>query len=125
MSVSTPRRIPLPMIRPHGKLVKQKEPTDWCSPIVPVLKPNGDVTLCVNLKKLNMAIERERFIIPTMQDIFHNMSGSTVFTSLDAASGYWQMRLDESSSKLTTFITPFGRYRFARVPFGISIASEI
>ena len=53
------------------------------------------------------------------------MNGSAVFTSLDAASGYWQMPLDENSSKLTTFITPFGRYRFTRVPFGISIASEI
>ena len=53
------------------------------------------------------------------------MNGSKIFTSLDAASGYWQMPLDEDSSKLTTFITPFGRYRFTRVPFGISIASEI
>ena len=134
-SVSTPRRIPLPMMAKvenelnrmenEGVIIKQTEPTEWCSPIVPVLKPNGQVRLCVDLKKLNMAIERERYVIPTLQDIFHNMNGSAVFTSLDAASGYWQMPLDENSSKLTTFITPFGRYRFTRVPFGISIASEI
>ena len=134
-SVSTPRRIPLPMMAKvenelnrmenEGVIIKQTEPTEWCSPIVPVLKPNGQVRLCVDLKKLNMAIERERYVIPTLQDIFHNMNGSAVFTSLDAASGYWQMPLDENSSKLTTFITPFGRYRFTRVPFGISIVSEI
>ena len=134
-SVSTPRRIPLPMMAKvenelnrmenEGVIIKQTEPTEWCSPIVPVLKPNGQVRLCVDLKKLNMAIERERYVIPTLQDTFHNMNGSAVFTSLDAASGYWQMPLDENSSKLTTFITPFGRYRFTRVPFGISIASEI
>ena len=134
-SVSTPRRIPLPMMAKvenelnrmenEGVIIKQTEPTEWCSLIVPVLKPNGQVRLCVDLKKLNMAIERERYVIPTLQDIFHNMNGSAVFTSLDTASGYWQMPLDENSSKLTTFITPFGRYRFTRVPFGISIASEI
>ena len=134
-SVSTPRRIPLPMMAKvenelnrmenEGVIIKQTEPTEWCSPIVPVLKPNGQVRLCVDLKTLNMAIERERYVIPTLQDIFHNMNGSAVFTSLDAASGYWQMPLDENSSKLTMFITPFGRYRFTRVPFGISIASEI
>ena len=134
-SVSTPRRIPLPMMAKvenelnrmenEGVIINQTEPTEWCSPIVSVLKPNGQVRLCVDLKKLNMAIERERYVIPTLQDIFHNMNGSAVFTSLDAASGYWQMPLDENSSKLTTFITPFGRYRFTRVPFGISIASEI
>ena len=52
-----------------------------------------------------MAIERERYVIPTLQDIFHNMNGSAVFTSLDAASGYWQMPLDENSSKLTFNVT--------------------
>ena len=87
----------------EGVIVKQREPAEWCSPIVPVLKPNGQVRLYVDLKKLNMAIERERYVILTLQDIFHNMNGSTVFTSFDVASGYWQMPLDENSSKLTTF----------------------
>ena len=51
---------------------------------------------------------------------FHKLSGSTLFTSLNASSGYWQMPLDKASSRLKTFITPFGRLRFRRVPFGIS-----
>ena len=63
--------------------------------------------------------------LPTIDDILHKLAGATVFSSLDASSGYWQLPLSEESSLLTTFITPFGRYRFTRVPFGISSASEI
>ncbi|KAK5893905.1 hypothetical protein CgunFtcFv8_006733 [Champsocephalus gunnari] len=53
------------------------------------------------------------------------LSGSTVFSSLDAASGFWQIPLDRDSQRLTTFITPYGRYCFKRLPFGISSAPEI
>ena len=85
----------------------------------------GKVLLCVDFKKLNGAIKRVLFILPTPDTIFSGMKGSKVFSTLDAVSGYWQMPLDESSSELTTFITESGRYRFTRLPFGISIASEV
>ncbi len=134
-SISTPRRIPLPLVPKVkeeidkmlkvGVIVEEEGPTDWCSPIVPVTKPNGRIRICVDLKKLNQAVKRERFVIPTVEDILGRMSGSVMFSHLDASSGYWQMPLDEQSSRLTTFITPFGRYRFTRVPFGITSASEI
>ena len=53
------------------------------------------------------------------------LSDGTVFSSLDAASGFWQIPLDSECVKLTTFITPFGRYCFNRLPFGITSAPEI
>ena len=55
----------------------------------------------------------------------YKLSGAKVFTTLDASSGYWQLVLEEDSSKLTKFITPYGRYRFRRLPLGICSASEI
>ena len=61
----------------------------------------------------------------TTEEVVQNMPGAKVFSKLDATSGYWQLKLDEESSKLCTFNTPFGRYRFLRVPFGIVSASEI
>ena len=79
----------------------------------------------MDLKRLNRAVKRERYILPTIDDLMHKMKGSTVFTKLDATSGFWQLPLDSETAKLTTFITPFGRYFFRRLPFGISLAPEI
>ena len=53
------------------------------------------------------------------------MPGARYFSTIDARSGYWQILLDEESSKLTTFNTPFGRFRFTRIPFGIRSAQEV
>jgi hypothetical protein len=52
-------------------------------------------------------------------------AGATVFSKLDASSGFWQLNLDNESSDLCTFNTQFGRYRYSRLPFGISSAPEI
>ena len=134
--VHTARRIPVPLIpkvtkelermEKAGVIRKITEPTEWCSPIVVVPKKDKEeVRLCVDLRQLNKNIKRERYILPTLDDITSLLNGATVFTSLDAASGYYQMKLHPDSSKLTTFIAPSGRYCFRRVPFGISLASEI
>ena len=57
--------------------------------------------------------------MPTLEDALLKMTGAKFFSKLDARSGYWQLNLSPESSYLTTFNTPFGRYRFLRVPFGI------
>ncbi len=56
---------------------------------------------------------------------YTGLRGSTLFCSLDIASGFWQIPLDEVSARLTTFITPLGRICFKRLPFGITAAPEI
>ena len=94
--------------------------------MVPVIKKkSGDVRICVDLKHLNESIVRERYIIPSKDEILGQLAGAAVFSSLDAESGFWQIPLDEESQKMTTFITPFGRYCYQRLPFGISSAPEI
>ena len=108
-----------------GIIVKVTEPTDWCAPIVPVIKKNGDVRICVDLKKLNKAVKREHFMLPNLDDISPKLCGATVFSKLDASSGFHQLPLEEDSCHLTTFITPFGRYCYRFVPFGITSAPEI
>ena len=129
------RRIPIPLLpkveielrrmEKEVVIVKVEEPTEWCSPIVVVPKKTGQVRICVDLKELNKCVKREQFLIPTIDDILPKLSGAEVFSSLDASSGYWQIPLDDESSKLTTFITPAGRFCFKRLPFGITSASEI
>ena len=63
--------------------------------------------------------------MPTVDEILSKLTGATVFSKLDASSGYWQVKVDEPSSKLLTFNTPFGRYRFKRLPFGIHSAADV
>lgn len=93
--------------------------------MVPVMKPNGKMRICVDLKRLHENVKRERFILPTTDEVLAKLAGSKIFSSLDATIGFWQIPLHSESSLLTTFITPFARYCFKRLPFGISIAPEI
>lgn len=105
-----------------GIIEKVTQPTEWCAAMVPVLKPSKrEVRLCADLRKLNKAVKREKYILPTVEEIMPRLAGSKVFTSLDAASGFYQIPLHEESRMLTTFITPFGRYAFCCLPFVITV----
>ena len=101
------------------------EPTDWVSSIVVVQKQNGELRICLDPHDLNKAIKREHYNLPTTDEILANMPNAKYFTKLDASKAFWQIQVDEESSKLLTFNTPNGRYRFKRLPFGIHSASEI
>ena len=68
---------------------------------------------------------REHYPMRTIEEVIKRMPNATFFTVLDASNAYWQIPLDERSSYLTTFGTPYGRYRFKRLPFGIKSAAEV
>ena len=108
-----------------GVLCKVDQPTDWVNNLVVVEKCNGSLRLCLDPKDLNKAIKREHYKIPTIQEISSELAGKKVFSTLNLKDGYWQIELDRESSLLCTLATPFGRYRFTRMPFGISSASEV
>ena len=100
------------------------EPTRWCAATVVVPKGNGKVRICVDLTHLNRSVLRERHPLPAVEQSLVQLAGAVVFTTLDANSGFCQIPLDRESALLTTFITPFGRYCFHRLPFGITSAPE-
>ncbi|CAC5365290.1 unnamed protein product [Mytilus coruscus] len=108
-----------------GVIVRQKEPTAWVNSMVTVVKSNGDVRICIDPKDLNKAISREHYPMKTVEEVVANIPNAKVFSKIDATSGFWHLKLDEDSSKLTCFNTPFGRYRFLRAPFGIKSIPEI
>ena len=102
------------------------EPTDWVNSLVVVEKPKtGALRVCLDPKALNKAVKRQHYPIPTFDDVTSKVHGAKYFSILDAKSGYWMVQLDEPSSKLCTFNTPFGRYRFLRLPFGVHSAQEV
>ena len=114
----------LDMVVKQGIISKVEEPTDWISSFVIAPKKNGDVRICLAPLHLNRAINRQHYKLPTRDEIMANFAGAKVFSKLDASQGFYQIKLSEKSSYLTTFITPFGRYRYLRMQFEISLAPE-
>jgi len=88
-------------------------------------KNNGNLRICMDPKDLNENIRREHFQIPKREEITSEMAGARYFSKLDASQGFWRLKLDENSTKYCTFNTPFGKYCFIRLHFGIISASEI
>ena len=133
-SISVPRRVAIPLMgkvraelrrmEQLGVITKVEGPTDWCAGMVVVPKPNGTIRICVDLTKLNLSVRRERHPLSAVQQALAQLAGAEVFTKLDANSGFWQISLSPNSALLTTFLTPFGRYCFHRLPFGITSAPE-
>ena len=133
--VSPARRIPIALkpklkaelerLTKMGVIESVNEPTPWVNQMVIVEKKSGDLRICLDPRNLNQALKREHYQLPILEDTLHNMSESKVFTKLDVSSAYWHVELDEPSSLLTTFQTPFGRFRWRRLAFGLSASSEI
>lgn len=108
-----------------GVIQKIEAPTKWCAPCIVVPKKNQSIRVCIDFTRLNQAVLREYHPLPTTEETLSSLGNAKIFSQLDANSGYWQLRLSEQAQKLTTFITPFGRYFCRRLPFGISSAPEI
>ena len=104
---------------------KVTEPTDWVSSLTFSRKANGKLRICLDPKDLNQASKRTYHKMPTLEEITHQFSGARVFSKLDARHGYWSIELDSESSYLTTFNSPFGRYRFQKLPFRLKVSQDI
>ena len=134
-AVYTARSIPLPMREKVQKELKRMEalgvissvegPTEWCAPIVAVPKHSGGVRICVDMRALNVAVRREQYHLPKVDETLAKLAGAVKFSKLDANSGFWQVPLSNESRQLTTFTTPWGRHCFNRLPFGICSAQEV
>ena len=134
-ALNAPCNIPLPLrskvqselqrMQSMGVISPVHEPTPWCAAMVVVPKDSGAVQICVDLKPLNENVLREVHPMPKVETTLAQLSGAKLFSKLDANSGFWQIPLANESKLLTTFITPFARFCFNKLPFGISSAPEI
>ena len=95
-----------------GVITCVDELMDWVSSITYVQKANGELHLCLDPRDLNEAICCDHHKMPTVEEVAHEFAHSCFFTKLDAHHGYWSIVLDQDSSMLTTFNSPFSRYRF-------------
>lgn len=129
------RKVPFALEQPFKKCLQDMEKneiieraegsSEWLNSFVIVRKGDGSLRICLDPRELNKVIKSHKYKIPTIDEIMSKIKDANIFTTLDATSGFWSIPLDESSSRLCTFGTPYGRFRFKRLPFGIATASEV
>ena len=102
-----------------GLIVRSRSP--WASPIVPVTKPNGEIRLCIDYRKVNALTKVEAFPLPRCSDIIDVLGKIKPkwFTTLDCTSGYWQLPMNEGDQEKTAFTTHMGLFEWTRMPFGV------
>jgi hypothetical protein len=91
----------------------------WAAPVVLVPKPNGDIRVCIDYRRLNTITIPDAYPIPRLDDLLHAAKPTPFMTSLDLKAGYWQIRIRKEDEDKTAFITPFGIFKFKRMPFGL------
>lgn len=129
-----PRRVPISLrqklqnelqdLEKRGIVEKVEDFTEWTSNIVIVCR-NDKVRICLDPVHLNKAIKRPRLQMTTLEEILPELHNVKVFSKLDVRNGFWHVQLTEKSSRITAFWTPYGRYVWKRLPFGLSSSPEI
>lgn len=136
--IQQPRRVPIALrdqlkleldkLSEDGIITREYDHTDWVSNLLLVRRGSGEnqsLRICLDPIPLNKALKRPNLQFVTLDEILPELGRAKVFSTVDTKKGFWHVVLDKSSSKLTTCWTPFGRYRWLRLPFGISSAPEI
>ena len=94
----------------------------WSSPVVLVKKKDGTTRFCIDYRKLNQVTRMDAYPLPRIDESFDTLGGSQYFSTLDLASGYWQVEMDPKDKAKTAFSTRTGLYEFKVMPFGLSTA---
>ena len=101
----------------QGVITPSQSP--WASPIVLVRKKDGGIRFCVDNRRLNQATKLDEFPLPRIDDTLDLLAGTRYFSTLDLASGYWQVGMEQGSQEKTAFRTYAGLYEFVKMPFGL------
>lgn len=102
------------------KGIARPSQSEYASPIVVVKKKNGEPRLCVDYRRLNRKIVRDRYPLPLVEDQLDKLAKAKVFCTLDLKDGFFHVPVDEPSIRYTSFVTPDGQFEFLMVPFGLS-----
>lgn len=93
--------------------------SDFSAPVLVVPKKDGSKRICVDYRKLNLKVIKDRFPVPNLEDQLDQLENGRVFTTLDLENGYFHVPIKPGSRKYTSFVTHQGQYEFKRVPFGL------
>ena len=93
--------------------------SSWCSNLVVVRKKNGSIRICIDFRNLNTSCLKDNYPLPDMETLLQRVTGSGMMSMLDGFSGYNQVLVNKEDQHKTTFTTPWGTYKFLRMPFGL------
>lgn len=101
--------------------IVRESSSPWVAPIVLVQKKTGAWRFCVDYRKLNQVTKKDAFPLPRIEDSLARLTQSAWYSTLDLASGYWQVQVAEADREKTAFTTPFGfgLFKWDRMPFGL------
>ena len=125
VSLKPPYKAELERLTQLGVIRVVREHTEWINSIVPVKKLDDSLRLCLDPKYLNKAIKRNQWYSRSVDDILPELADSNYFSLLDARLGYWHVPLDKQSSFLTAFNTPWGKYRWLLLLFGLRVGRDV
>lgn len=97
----------------------EKGTSAWNSSIVPVQKKDGKLRMCIDYRPLNKVTVKECYQLPLIDDIIDKLGNSSVFSTLDATSGYYQLAIEDESKEKPAFTWRREQYIFNRMPFGL------
>lgn len=103
----------------------KKSTSAWAFPVVMVPKPDGTIRFCTDFSKLSSQVHYDPYPLPRIDDTLDKLAGAKYFTTCDAASGYWQIPVEEADQEKLSFITPFGTYSYLVMPMGYCNSSGI
>ena len=125
-----PRRIPAQFREQVEKQIDtmlqqgiiEESSSPWMAPAVYVLKKSGDLRLCVDYRELNKRTKKDAYPLPLPDEVQDCLAGSTVFSTLDLQSGYWQLPVSPEDREKTAFCPGpgMGLFQFCRMPFGLT-----
>lgn len=99
--------------------VVRESASPWAAPIVLVRKKDGSWRFCVDYRRLNALTHKDSYPLPRIEESLTGLKAAKWYSTLDLASGYWQVEMDPADREKTAFTTPFGLYEFERMPFGL------
>ena len=107
-------------------VIEKVNHSEWATPIVPVLKPDGSTRICSDYKvTINPQISVDQYPLAKVDDLLADLAGGKEFTKLDLTHAYQQVLLEPESQKYVTINTHRGLYRYKRMPFGIASAPAV